>query len=95
MWQTHSSRITHFDRPHHFRDTMLQGAFRSFLHDHHFKSEATQTIMDDHVAFESPLGVLGRLANGLLLSHYLTRLLTVRALAIKSAAETDAWKKYL
>ena len=34
VWQTLSSRITQFDPPHHFRDSMVHGAFKRFDHDH-------------------------------------------------------------
>src|SRR5262245_9449050 len=38
VWQRLTSRITAFDRPHHFRDSMVQGAFARFDHDHHFST---------------------------------------------------------
>jgi ligand-binding SRPBCC domain-containing protein len=36
VWQEFTSKITAFNRPHHFRDEMIRGAFRSFEHDHYF-----------------------------------------------------------
>jgi len=35
--QRFTSQITAFDRPRHFQDSMTNGAFRSFVHDHHFE----------------------------------------------------------
>lgn len=32
----HRAQITAFDRPRHFRDEMLAGPFRVFIHDHTF-----------------------------------------------------------
>src|SRR5580658_7797642 len=34
----HKSRITAFDRPLHFQDCMVRGAFKSFCHDHYFEN---------------------------------------------------------
>jgi len=94
-WQTLTSRISGFDRPHHFQDCMVKGAFKSFIHDHNFRSDGHSTIMDDVFVFESPYGFLGRLANVLFLSRYMMRLLAERAQRLKLAAESDEWRKYL
>src|SRR5262245_30726118 len=37
--QTLTSRITAFDRPFHFRDSMVHGIFKSFDHDHYFSGD--------------------------------------------------------
>ena len=37
VWQSLTSRIVIFDRPRHFRDSMVRGAFRRFDHDHRFE----------------------------------------------------------
>src|SRR5262249_33807978 len=70
-----TSRITAFDRPHHFRDSMVRGAFRRFDHDHFFAMRGADTEMRDVFDFESPLGPLGRLADALVLERYLRSLL--------------------
>jgi ligand-binding SRPBCC domain-containing protein len=85
--QHFTSRITAFDRPHHFRDEMQRGAFRSFVHDHFFVRENGGTNMTDVLIFSAPLGVVGVLAEKLFLRRYLERLLTTRAEAIRAAVE--------
>ncbi len=85
--QHFTSRITAFDRPRHFRDEMQRGAFRSFVHDHFFEVEGEGTKMIDVLVFAAPLGVLGRIAETLLLRRYLTRLLTNRAAVLKECIE--------
>lgn len=80
--QHFTSRITAFDRPRHFRDEMQRGPFRSFVHDHYFVEENGVTQMTDVLAFAAPLGILGRIAEKLLLRSYLERLLTARAKTI-------------
>jgi len=85
--QHFTSRITAFDRPRYFQDAMQRGAFRSFVHDHYFESDGARTKMIDALAFSAPLGILGRIAEKLVLRRYLMRLLTVRAAVIKEAIE--------
>lgn len=88
--QHFTSRITAFDRPRYFQDTMQRGAFRTFVHDHFFIPERGGTRMRDVLAFRAPLGILGRLAEKLVLARYLERLLTVRNATIRQAAERTA-----
>jgi len=83
----HTSRMTCFERPRHFRDSMTRGRFAKFEHDHYFDEIQSGTLMRDVVDFESPFGLVGRLVDRLFLRGYLERLLTARALAIKGEAE--------
>jgi ligand-binding SRPBCC domain-containing protein len=83
--QHFTSRITAFAAPHHFRDEMQKGAFRSFVHDHFFTREGTRTKMTDVLVYAAPLGILGRIAEKLFLNRYLDRLLRDRASVIREA----------
>ncbi len=85
--QRFTSRITQFDRPRHFQDAMVAGAFRSFVHDHTFAGGPEHAVMTDRLEFESPFGFIGRCFNNLFLTGYMRRLLTDRATVIKAAAE--------
>jgi ligand-binding SRPBCC domain-containing protein len=85
--QQFTSKITAFDRPAYFRDKMVAGAFKEFVHDHRFESTNGRTAMIDEVWFRSPVGPLGRLINWLFLTTYMRRLLEGRAEAIKREAE--------
>ena len=87
LMQEFTSRITAFQRPHYFQDAMQRGAFKSFVHDHEFRLENGGTRMVDVLAFAAPLGFLGLIAETLVLRRYLTKLLHLRAAAIKEAAE--------
>jgi ligand-binding SRPBCC domain-containing protein len=81
----HTSRITAFDRPRWFRDEMVRGRFARFVHDHWFEPIEGGTRMRDVVEFESPLGLLGRIVDRLVLGPYLARLLRRRNLAVRSS----------
>src|SRR5262245_61827444 len=41
----HTSRITCFERPAHFRDSMTRGRFARFEHDHYFDRVESGTVM--------------------------------------------------
>lgn len=89
-----ASRITAFDRPRHFRDSMVRGPFARFDHDHRFTPVPGGTLMEDVFDYDAPLGFLGDLAERLVLTRHLTRVLEARAAAIKAIAESDRWRAY-
>ena len=94
-WQHLTSRITAFERPVYFRDSQVRGIFRRLDHDHLFTARGDVTLMRDVFHFESPLCILGRVANRLFLIRYMTQLLATRNTLIKTAAETDQWRRYI
>jgi len=83
-----TSRITEFDPPNRFVDEMVRGAFTRFRHEHQFLSIPDGTEMVDTFDYTSPLGPLGRLADGLFLRRYMTRLLRDRNAYLKRVAES-------
>jgi ligand-binding SRPBCC domain-containing protein len=95
IWQSLTVRITSFERPNYFTDTMLQGAFRHMEHRHSFEPTPESTIMRDVFTYESPLGLLGRAADLLFLKRYLRSFLVERNRVIKAVSESDGWKRYL
>ncbi len=90
-----TSKITLYDRPFHFRDEQVSGVFKSIIHDHYFEQRGKEALMKDIFDFESPLGAIGRIANKVFLSGYMTDLLTTRNGIIKECAETEKWKSVL
>lgn len=95
VWQSLTVRITAFERPTHFADAMLRGAFRSMEHHHYFEQSVSGTTMRDVFSFQSPLGILGRIADSLFLTRYMKSFLIERNQVIKSTAESDDWKQYI
>jgi len=85
--QHFTSKITGFDAPNYFQDSMARGAFRSFVHDHFFVADGNVTVMKDVLVFSAPFGFIGRIAEKLVLRRYLERLLISRGAVIKEAAE--------
>ena len=95
IYQNLTSKITKFDRPNYFTDEMQNGAFKQFKHEHHFAELNGGTLMTDVFDYQSPFGLLGKLADKLFLEKYMTKLLTQRNRAVKEFAESDKWKKIL
>lgn len=90
-----TSRIVAFDRPRHFRDSMVEGVFARFDHDHWFHPDGDGTRAVDRFDYTSPLGVLGRLADALVVRRHLERFLEERMQTIRRLAESDGWRQFL
>ncbi|MGO4105117.1 SRPBCC family protein [Leifsonia sp. YAF41] len=82
-----TSRITEMAIPRSFVDKQVRGPFRSFRHEHTFSEHQGRTTMIDHVEFSAPFGVLGRLAEKLVLARYLRRLIEQRNRFLVTAAQ--------
>ena len=93
--QNLTSKITVYDRPAHFRDSMVEGAFARFDHDHFFEKSERGTVMKDVFDYDAPLRVFGRIADRLFLESYMKKILAERKRLIKQIAESDEWRKFL
>jgi ligand-binding SRPBCC domain-containing protein len=90
-----TSRITAYDRPAHFRDSMVRGAFARFDHDHWFDAQGGGTLMRERFDFHAPLGILGRIAERAFLTAYMRRFLEGRMETIRRVAEGDDWQRFV
>lgn len=90
-----TSRITAFDRPRSFRDSMVDGVFARFDHDHEFEVRDGVTQVRDVFDFTSPLGPLGRVADALVVTRHMRRFLARRMRELKGIAESDAWRRFV
>lgn len=96
FWHELTSEITALEPPRHFQDVMVRGIFRSMKHDHFFETVSPgETKMTDLFEFAAPLGVLGRVAEFVVLRRYMQTLLRERNEAIRQIAESAEWRKYL
>ena len=95
VYQKLTVEITEYDRPNMFRDIMLKGAFKSMKHLHKFEKEGNNTKVIDVFEFESPFGIIGRLANSLFLKNYMTNFLIERNKELKTYAESEEWRKII
>ncbi|KAA0128434.1 SRPBCC family protein [Chryseobacterium sp. SN22] len=88
VMQTLTTQIVAMQKPYHFTDVMLKGAFRSMKHQHLFRKENNNTIMTDIFEFESPFGIIGKIFNAVFLKNYMKKFLLERNRLIKRTAET-------
>jgi ligand-binding SRPBCC domain-containing protein len=95
VYQNLTAKITAYNRPNYFVDEMVSGAFARFKHEHHFEQREEVTLMTDVFDYTSPLGILGRLADKILLEKYMTEFLIQRNRIMKEFAESDKWKEVL
>lgn len=95
VYQTLTSRITEFNRPIYFADEMVSGAFSSFRHEHHFVDFNGVTVMTDIFEYQSPVGILGLLADRLFLKKYMIELFEERNRIVKEFAESTKGRELL
>ncbi|MEM8969328.1 MAG: SRPBCC family protein [Bacteroidota bacterium] len=95
IWFIMTVRMTNYERPHYFCDEMVSGPFQSMAHEHYFEELGEHTLMIDKFRFVSPLGILGRWANAVVLKNHFAKLLLTRNEAIKTFAETSRWQEIL
>lgn len=73
-----TSRIREMQSPDYFVDEQVKGPFRRFRHRHEFSDNAAGSTMVDRIEFTAPFGPIGRLAEKLVLAHYLKSLVEAR-----------------
>lgn len=94
--QHHVSLISGYQRPTFLQDTMLQGRFQSFQHDHHLRALPDgMTELQDEVRFRLPFGFAGRLVARYVMVPHILGLMRRRFQRIGRIATTDAWRQYL
>jgi ligand-binding SRPBCC domain-containing protein len=74
-----TSRVIEFEFPRRFVDEQTRGPFRSFRHEHIFEADGSGSVMIDRVNFSAPFGVLGLLAERLVLAKYMRRVIEDRS----------------
>ncbi|WP_299063652.1 SRPBCC family protein [uncultured Polaribacter sp.] len=90
-----TSIITDCSAPTFFADEMVKGAFKSFRHEHYLEKQQNKVMLKDFFEYQSPLGVLGKLADFLFLKKYMKNFLVERNKVIRDYAESQKWKSIL
>jgi ligand-binding SRPBCC domain-containing protein len=92
---THTS-LMEVSRPFaHFREVMTEGIFARYEHEHFFAAMDDGTRVRDELKFTARFGPLGRMMEALVMRRYMTSLLKRRNAALKRAAESEEWHRYL
>lgn len=82
-----SAKVTQLERPQCFVDEMVRGPFRSLWHEHRFEASSGGTTMVDEMRVSAPFGLIGWLAERILIQRHLSKFLEKRAEFVKQLAE--------
>ena len=63
--------ITEYRPPHLFVDEQAKGPYSYWRHQHTFKETSQGVVIGDHLRYALPLGILGRIAHGVMVSKQL------------------------
>ncbi len=77
------TRITEADEPEFFADEQLKGPYAYWRHEHYFKSIPEGTEMNDIVQWRVPLGLLGDIANFLVVEQKVKKIFDFREKKLK------------
>jgi ligand-binding SRPBCC domain-containing protein len=90
FYLTHKSRITAMDFYTYFVDEMEDGHFKSFKHEHFFDEKNGITTMIDHLEYETPFRIFGKLFDVLFLKKHLINFILHRNKIIKEISESQS-----
>jgi len=94
--QFHESLIDRFEPPVFFRDSMIDGRFASFEHDHAFLDcSEGGVLLRDEVRFSMPCGWMGELVGRWVMTADIRKLMQSRFARLKRIAENEEWRRYL
>ncbi|WP_372649609.1 SRPBCC family protein [Draconibacterium sp.] len=77
------TEITHVEPQKYFVDEQRVGPYKLWHHEHHIEAVKDGVLMKDIVSYSPPLGVLGQLANTLLISKKLEAIFDYRTKAFE------------
>ena len=78
------TEISHVKEGSYFVDRQLSGPYSIWHHEHHIAPAEGGVLMTDILSYSPPLGILGRLANMLLIGNRITAIFNFRKEALES-----------
>lgn len=75
QWQTEICKV---EQPLFFTDRQVKGPYKLWEHTHTFIKKSNGVLMKDEVRYRLPLGILGRLMNGILVRKKLKEIFSYR-----------------
>lgn len=81
-------KITAYDSPHLMIDEQVRGPFKSWKQTRLLKEDSGVTELTDIVEYEAPMGILGRIANAVLIRRQVEQMFTYRQATTKRLLES-------
>ncbi|MFT5250074.1 MAG: ligand-binding SRPBCC domain-containing protein [bacterium] len=81
------TEITHINDKHYFVDEQRVGPYKIWHHQHFLESTSKGTLMKDIVSYKPPFGILGKIANQLIIKNKLDEIFSYRATVLKELFE--------
>lgn len=78
-----TTEITQVNEPHFFIDEQRQGPYKMWHHQHHFEEKDGGVLMTDIIHYWPPMGILGNLANTVLIKKQLKGIFDFRKTKIE------------
>ncbi|MFD2161960.1 cell division protein [Paradesertivirga mongoliensis] len=94
IMMTLTSKITECSSPLIFTDEMVTGPSKMMKHRHLFEQKQGYTLMTDEFVYQSPWGILGKLADALFLRKYMQNLIKHRNEVIRQKAESTTYPSH-
>lgn len=85
--QRFTAKIVEVDRPRRFVDEMVHGAFERLRHVHEFHPRDSGTLMRDLLHWDTPLGLLGLIADRLFLERHMRWFVATKQQRLKEIVE--------
>ncbi len=87
VYLNHKSRITAMEYNTYFVDEMEEGRFKLFKHEHFFEYDNGITTVVDHLQYQTPFGIFGKIFDVLFLRKHLKNFILHRNQILKQIAE--------
>jgi ligand-binding SRPBCC domain-containing protein len=78
-----TSEISQVNKPHFFIDEQRQGPYKMWHHQHHFEEKESGVLMTDIIHYWPPMGLLGNIANAILIKKQLKDIFDYRKIKIE------------
>lgn len=84
------TEITHVNDKHYFVDEQRVGPYKIWHHQHFLESTSKGTLMKDIVSYKPPFGIMGNVANELIIKKKLDEIFNYRATVLKELFEESS-----
>lgn len=83
-WQTEICKV---NKPEMFTDRQLKGPYKKWEHTHTFIEKENGVLMKDHVKYELPFGIIGRIGHSILVRKKIENIFNYRRKVLKKIFE--------